>query len=404
MRVFLALIAIACVPACSRPDAARTADTGKLDSRFRTAVETHAVPGVVAIVADKNAILYHAAFGKQDVAKGVPMRTDTIVRLASMTKPVTSVAVMMLVEDGRFKLDDPVSRYLPIMRNKRVLVDIKPDGTYITEPAKSEVTIRQLLSNTSGFAYAFSNHTMRRLQDATHKEPADLPLIYQPGSRWTYSMSTLVLGYLVEAVSDKPLPAFLEERIFNPLGMQETAWDVPLAKHSRVATYHQRENGMLKELPNPESLTMKVRGDGDLYSTSSDYIKFLQMFLNGGMGPKGRLLKEETIREMTSNQIGDLIVETQPGTDPLRSKSFPIGAGRDKFGLGFQIATSNAENPNFRYPGSYSWSGIYNTHFWVDPVRGLAGVILMQVLPFYEDDCIALLQDFEQLTNRTFRP
>ena len=408
---FLTFIVLTCLLACSTPAVEPTlsdiseADTSAIDSLLDAGVETQAAPGVVAIVADPESILYHGAFGTQDVANNVAMTPNSILRIASMTKPITSVAVMMLFEEGRFDLDDPISMYLPSYLNREVVVEVdESEGTYTTEPADSEVTIRQLLSNAGGFGYAFSNETMRQLEEMTGQAGEELPLLHQPGARWTYSMSTRILGNLIADVSGMPLDEFMAERVFQPLGMEDTAWTVPDEKRGRVATFHQREDGELTENANPENLAATVRGDGDLYSTAEDYVRFMQMFLNGGMGPDGRLLSTESITAMTSNQIGAVVVETHIGTNPLRSSPFPLGAGRDKFGLGFQIAASNDANPYLRSPGSYSWSGIYNTHFWVDPAREIAGAIFMQVLPFYDDACIALFQDFEELTNRTFRP
>ena len=408
---FLTFIVLTCFLACSTPAVEPALsdisepDTNSIDSLLEAGVQSQVAPGVVAIVADPESILYHGAFGMQDVANDVTMTPDSILRIASMTKPITSVAVMMLFEEGRFDLDDPISMYLPSYLNREVVVQVdETEGTYTTAPADSEVTIRQLLSNTGGFGYAFSNETMRQLEDMTGQVGEELPLLHQPGARWTYSMSTRILGSLIAAVSEMPLDVFMAERIFEPLGMEDTAWTVPDEKRGRVATFHQREDGELTENANPENLAATVRGDGDLYSTAEDYVRFMQMFLNGGMGPDRRLLSPESIAAMTSNQIGSVVVETHIGTNPLRSSPFPLGAGRDKFGLGFQIAASNDANPYSRSPGSYSWAGIYNTHFWVDPAREIAGAIFMQVLPFYDDACIELFQDFEELTNRTFRP
>jgi CubicO group peptidase (beta-lactamase class C family) len=173
-------------------------------------------------------------------------------------------------------------------------------------------------------------------------------------------------------------------QFFKPLGMQETSFVVPADKTARVVTTQRRENGKLIETQNPETVRSPVAGDGGLNATAADYIKFLQMFLNDGKAGTTTLLRKESIQTMTKNQIGDVIVQTQKTTDPLRSLDFPVGAGRDKFGFGFQITTSNKENSNLRTPGSYTWAGIYNTHFWVDPNRKIAVVLMMQVLPFYD--------------------
>jgi CubicO group peptidase (beta-lactamase class C family) len=339
-----------------------------------------------------------------DAGKQKPMQKEAIFRIASMTKPVTSVAVMMLAEQGKLSVEDPVSKYLPAFKDREVIATFSPsDLSLTTKKAAKEVLIRHLLSNTSGLAYAFSNETSNLLQKKLAKTAEELPLQYEPGTRWTYSGSTKVLGQVVEKITGAGLDRFYDERIFTPLELTDTSFVVPAAKVGRVVTTHQRDNGKLVETPNPERIAAPVAGDGGLNSTAADYIKFLQMFLNDGKARGATLLRKESIQAMAKNQIGDVIVQTQVTTDPLRSQNFPIGAGRDKFGFGFQITTSNKENPNLRTPGSYTWAGIYNTHFWVDPNRQIAAVIMMQVLPFYDDGCIKLYQDVEAAIGRNLR-
>jgi CubicO group peptidase (beta-lactamase class C family) len=200
---------------------------------------------------------------------------------------------------------------------------------------------------------------------------------------------------VIEKITGAGLDRFYEERLFKPLELQDTSFAVPPAKVARVVTAHRRENGKLIETPNPERIQSPVAGDGGLNSTAADYIKFLQMFLNDGKVRGTTLLRKDSIKAMTKNEIGNVIVQTQTTTDPLRSLNFPIGAGRDKFGFGFQITTSNKENPFLRSPRSYTWAGIYNTHFWVDPKREIAAVIMMQFLPFYDDGAMKVYQDVE---------
>jgi CubicO group peptidase (beta-lactamase class C family) len=329
------------------------------------------------------------------------MQKDAIFRIASMTKPVTSVAVMMLVEDGKLSLDDPVSKYIPSFKGRPMVATFNPTtGAFTTKPSAGEVRIRHLLSNTSGLAYTFANDEAKKIQQLLNKSTDELPLLYEPGTQWTYGASTKVLGVIVEKVSGTKLDRFFEDRIFKPLAVRDIAFAVPQAKMNRLTTAHRRRNGKLVEEPNPETIQWGIAGDGGLNSTAADYIKFLQMFLNDGKGNAGKVLSKESIEAMTRNQIGNVIVGTQVTNDPTFSKSFPIGGGRDKFGFGFQIATSNAENPDLRSPGSYTWAGIFNTHFWVDPNRKIAAVILMQVLPFYDEECIRLYQDFEAAVGR----
>jgi methyl acetate hydrolase len=376
----------------------------EIDAIFQRAVEQRVIPGVVAIVADKDRILYENAFGLMDVGKQKPMTKDTIFRIASMTKPVTSVAIMMLVEQGKLSLDDPVSRYVPSFKDREMIATFNPaDASYTTTKSPKEVLIRHLLSNTSGLAYTFANDTANRLQQKTGKAAEELPLLYEPGTRWTYSGSTKVLGLVVEKITGTTLDRFYQDKIFLPLELQDTFYAVPANKAPRVVTIQRRQDGKLVETPNPDTIQSPVAGDGGLNSTAADYIKFLQMFLNDGKAHGSTLLSKSSIQTMTKNQIGNVIVQTQPTTNPALSLNFPIGAGRDKFGFGFQLTTSNKENPNLRSPGSYTWAGIYNTHFWVDPKRQIAAVIMMQVLPFYDEGAMKLYQDVEAAIGRNLK-
>ena len=370
----------------------------QIEQLFQDAVDRKDIPGVVAIVANRDRILYHQAFGKMDVLNDVEMQKDTIFGIASMTKAITSVAVMTLYEEGRFDLDDPISRYIDWLSNPQVITSFdEENGTYSTKPAEREITIRHLLAFTAGFGYSFANSLMARLVEKTGKTERELPLLHEPGERWTYGMEVRVLGELAEELTGQTLPQFLKERIFDPLGMVDTFHVLPAEKYPRWVTRHQREEGVLRERPNPEKQRPFIVGDAGLLSTAPDYMKFLQMLLSGGrLGPT-RILSEDSVQLMTQNQIGELFVETQRGPNPLLSQAFPLGAGRDKFGLGFQIAVADGEEGHLRSPGSYSWSGLSNTHFWVDPEKGIAAVVLMQVLPFYDETCIAVYQGFEEL-------
>jgi CubicO group peptidase (beta-lactamase class C family) len=360
----------------------------------------------VAIVASKDRVLYHNAFGLQDVGKAKPMQKNSIFRIASMTKPVTSAATMLLIEEGKLRLDDPVSKYLPSFAGRETVATFnEADGSFTTRKAASEVRIRHLLSNSSGLAYGFSNAMVPRLQQRTGRAPEELPLLYDPGTSWTYSGSTKVLGQVIEKLTNAPLDRFLNDRFFTPLGMQDTSYAVPAAKVERVVTTHRLVNGKLVETANPANIASQVAGDGGLNSTTDDYIKFLQMFLNGGKLQGKTILKKDSIEAMTKNQIGNVVVNTQPAVQPNLARPFPVGpsAGRDKFGFGFQITASNKENTNLRSAGSYTWAGIYNTHFWVDPKREIAGVLMFQVLPFYDDNVMKVYQDVEEAIGRNLR-
>jgi methyl acetate hydrolase len=389
--------------------AKRFSDTAKatLSRQMSDAVNRGDTPGVAALVVGRQGVLYEGAAGKLDVARGIAMPVNAIFAIASMTKPVTSVAIMMLVEQGKLKLDDPVSKYLTGFDNLKVITRFnEKDATYETRPAKRPITIRHLLTNTSGFAYDFCNPIEHRLTEATRKKEWELPLVNDPGDKWNYSPSTAVLGMIVEKISGETLEDYFQQHIFKPLGMVDTSYAVPLAKQPRVPTKYSRTNGQFQESqrrPIPSTPTAPFRGDGGLYSTVEDYGKFMQMFLNGGQLGSAKILRSSSVKMMGENNIGSIFVELQPAVDPSYAKPFPLGAGHDKFGLGFQIASANPQYARFRSPGSMSWAGIWNTEFWIDPVQHIGGVMMMQFLPFYDDTAIRTLRDFEQLVYQNLR-
>lgn len=372
---------------------------GELDALLGRAVDETPIPGLVAMAVDADGVIYEGAFGLRDVAGGAPMTVDSMFRIASMTKPVTSAAIMMLVEQGDIALDDPIGLYLPALADKEVIDEFdRETGEYTTRPAAGPITIRHLLTHSSGLGYGFSSAMLLRMTGGSFDVSAsDLPLLHDPGARWTYGESTRVLGRLVERISGQSLEAFMQARIFAPLGMSDTSYRVPPEKMPRVVTVHGLVDGELTETPNPERIDpADILGDGGLVSTAADYARFMQMLLRGGRAADGRaLLSEASVRSMGENHLGEVRVSLQDAALPNLAKQFPLGAGRDGFGLGFQITGPHSE-PDTRAPGSMSWAGIYNTEFWVDPVTGIAAVLLMQYLPFYDGDAIATLIDFEQ--------
>ena len=405
MSIAFAVVAVTESGAAS-PDRPAITSAGRDGlSRFLSdAVARGDVPGVVAIVVGKDGVLYQGAAGKLDVARGTAMPADAIFRIASMTKPVTTVAAMMLVEAGTLGLDDPVSRYLPEFKNRQVLVT--PDasaGHDATRAPAREITVRHLMSHTSGIGYAWSSPVVARLVAGDRdKEPA-IPLLHDPGARWTYGASTRVLGQIVEKISGQPLDAFFNARILGPLEMVDTAYAVPAQKLARVATVHSRATGTLVERPNAATQQSPIRGDGGLYSTAHDYGVFLQMLLNGGSLGSATLLRPSSVTMMGQNQIGAVTVDEQPAADPGLTRPYPLGAGRDKFGLGFQIAAADPRFAALRSPGSLSWAGLNNTHFWIDPARHVAAVFLVQVLPFYDEASIRTLRGFEGLVYQSLQ-
>ena len=408
MRLTFTLLALLFVTGCT---ASSTRSPGlapdgvtAIDTLLQTAVDKNEIPGVVAAVTNKDQVLYIKAFGRQNAAQGVPMSTDTMFRIASMTKPVTSVGIMMLYEQGKLRLDDPVSAHLPAYKDRQVIETFnEKDATYTTRAAKSEMTIRQLLTHTSGLGYPFTSPEVFAIQQQTKQDPRAMPLLFDPGTKWVYSASTAVLGEVVEKLSGQGIEEFDQERIFRPLGMIDTSYHLPAEKAGRLVTVSRREETGLVETPNPPTYTPTVRGDGGLVSTASDYVAFVQLFLNEGSRQGATLLKPDSIRLMITNQIGSVIVDEMPAVIPRTSAVFPFGAGKDKFGLGFQITMTDGKASHERAAGSYTWAGINNTHFWVDPENGIGVVFLTQVLPFYNAVSMDVMKRFEKVVYEHLR-
>jgi methyl acetate hydrolase len=408
MKRLLTLVAICALMVGVKavpPALLTTEGSSALSTFFADAVARGDVPGVVALVVDRDKVLYHEAFGKMNVAKSLPMAKDTIFRIASMTKAVTSVGVMQLVEQGKVGLDEEVSKYLPRLASPQVFSKVDEQaGAYFTQPAKRPITIRQLLTHTSGIGYSWSDHGLAIAQKKTGAiNDSELPLVHEPGAQWTYGASTRVLGEVIEKISGQRIDAYLETHIFAPLGMRDTSYTVPPDKYSRVVTVHQKANNATTETQNPTPIPATIRGDGGLFSTASDYSRFVQMILNRGQLGGVRILKESTVAEMSRNQTGNVKVRLQPTADTMRSKPYPLGAGEDVWGLGFQIAAPKTPNPSMRSPGSLSWAGINNTYYWIDPQKQVGAVILMQMLPFYDEAALRVLNGFEERVYRNLK-
>jgi methyl acetate hydrolase len=374
--------------------------TQALSQILTQAVERNDTPGVVGLVVDRKGILFEGAAGKLDAAGKTALPVNAIFNIASMTKPVTSVAVMMLLEQGKLSLDDPVSKYLPGFDHLQVLTKFnEADGTYEARPARTTMTLRHLLTHTSGIGYGFSSPVLARLTQGNDKNEWEFPLLHEPGEKWAYGASTRVLGLIVEKISGESLEAYDQEHIFRPLGMVDTSYAVPAEKQARLVKSYSHADGAFKEQPPrqpiPTTPTPPFRGDGGLYSTAEDYGRFMRMLLNGGQLAEVRILSAKSVHLMGENQIGGVFVSQQPVGMPALTKPFPLGAGRDKFGLGFQIASAGPDAAKYRRAGSLSWAGLFHTEFWVDPHSGVGGVLLMQYLPFYDDAAIHTLRDFE---------
>lgn len=371
----------------------------------RAVAETH-IPGLVALVVDQERILYRRAVGQRSASGNVPMSADTIFNIASMTKPIATTAIMMLVDEGKLDLDDPISQYVPELAGKPVLETFDfEDASFTTRPAASEITIRQLLSHSSGLVYPFASDELARWSAANPQVDAinAFPLLFDPGTGWAYAGGIAIVGRVLEQIEETTLDVFLQERIFDPLEMNDTGYSVPNAKRSRVAAVFRMTDEGLVESPVPDVVRSAVNGDGGLFSTAEDYARFIQLILRSGVAPDGtRLLPAEAVRTLTQNQLGDVRVSLQDEPTPLLARAFPLGAGRDGFGLGFQVTGEHA-NPHQRAPGSLSWAGIFNTEFWIDPASGIGAVLLMQYLPFYDEQAVATLVGFEELVYQGLR-
>ena len=381
---------------CSASAGAQLRDSAAIDAYLDQAVADTRIPGLVALVVDANGTLYSRAVGLRNVERNEAMTEDTIFRIASMTKPVAATAIMMLVEDGKLGLDDPIASYLPEFAERRVVTGFDPEhSNWTTRPATTEATIRHLISHSSGLSYGFASEIIHAIGEGSPSQSVDTPLLYDPGTGWSYSGGIAVVGGVAERIEGMGFDSILRDRLFAPLGMNETSFIVPLSEHGRVATSHRPQGDTLVEEPNPNDIRAPVSGDGGLHSTAADYARFIQFILNGGVARDGqRLMSEAGVRELGRNQLGNVRVKLQDEPMPQLARAFPLGADRDGFGLGFQV-TGEHDEATIRSPGSMSWAGIWNTEFWIDPARGIGGVLLMQYMPFYDEDAIATLMGFE---------
>jgi CubicO group peptidase (beta-lactamase class C family) len=357
----------------------------RIGSWYRARVDAGALPGAVVAIARNGKLAYLEAVGFQDNAKTIPMKPDAIFWIASMTKPVTSVAAMMLADDGKLDLDAPVSRYLPELKDMQVGVERSNPATgrkeIALEPPKRLMTIRDLLRHTSGLVYPpqFSNTAINRLYNKAVFEPdktladfvaslADLPLAHQPGEVWEYSWGVDVLARVVEVASGLPFDQFLQDRIFGPLHMVDTGFHVPEAKLARLVDAPEPRDPQF-DVTRPRKL---LSGGGGLVSTAADYLRFCQMLLDGGELDGAKILTPQTVQLMTANSLPPDIRAIGEAIGPARGASW---------GLGFAIRT----NPEFsRVPGSvgsYTWNGVWGTYFWIDPAEKMIVLLMIQVVP-----------------------
>jgi methyl acetate hydrolase len=369
-----------------------------IDEALRDAVARKVVPGVVAMAADRKGIIYEGAFGVADIAEARPLKLDSLFRIASMTKAVTSTAALQLVEQGKFTIEDPVEKYLPQFTKLSVFESFDGGtGNYKLRPATKAVTVRHLLTHTSGLGYPFTDPTTRDFKPRPGEEYPVGPLVFEPGERWLYGTSTDWVGRLVEKVSGQTLEDYFREHIFIPLGMKDTSYFVPKDKEARLVTVNRRlaDGSIVKDSVQPPTSGFTPIGGGGLTATASDYLRFTRALLNGGELDGARILSASTVALMEQNHIGAIGVPAQKTAIPERSDDFSfIAGGRDKWGLAFLI-TADAV-PAKRSAGSLSWGGIDNTYYWLDPARGITGTIMMQFLPFADRKALSLYDSFER--------
>ena len=384
----LLLLSLSAVVAASASQASQPS-SNNLDTLLRRAVEEKRVPAVVAMVADSKGVVYEHAVG---------VNKDAIFPIASMTKPITSVAVMQLVEAGRVKLDAPAATYVPELGTVRVV-----DGAAL-RPAKSPVTVRQLLTHTAGFGYEFVDREVldlvakKQLPSAFAGDDGFLkaPLLFDPGTRWHYGINTDWLGRLVERVSGQSLDVYFRQKIFDPLSMAETFFVVPPEKQSRLVPIYQRNgDGSLVEQPRQTTKVEFLSGGGGLYSTASDYLRFVRALLAGGRLGEHRILSAESVATIGSNHIGELSLVPLPSLMPqLVTDRAELPGSLDKFGLGFALNTQPVDGGRGR--NTLSWAGVFNTFFWVDREKQVGAVLMSNMLPFLDPGPKRLLEEFDR--------
>ncbi len=384
----------------------RTKAAARLDEALRRAVEAREVPGVVAIAASDRGPIYEGVFGVRDLGNGRVMTPDTVFRIASMTKAITSAAAMQLVEQGRLNLDAPVPDIgEPALAAPQVLERFDEAGEPLLRPARRAITLKHLLTHTAGFTYDWSNANTRRYAEATgmpgmasgRLAALRQPLAFDPGDKWEYGINTDWVGRVVETVSGRPIDAVLREQVFAPLGMNDTSFAPSLDQRARQASLHQRQSdgSLAPQSLEPLSTPEFYAGGGGLYSTARDYLTFLSVLMHGGSLNGARLLRPETVALINRNHVGGMQAGILRSIAPERANDLDLFPGSPtRWGLAYML---NLEpGPNGRSAGTASWAGIFNSYYWLDPVRRVAGVIMTQILPFADPAAVNLYGRFER--------
>jgi CubicO group peptidase (beta-lactamase class C family) len=377
----------------------------QIDEVLRRISDAQEIPGVVAVAATGDDVLYQGAFGKRDLSKPDAMTADSVFWIASMTKAVTTAGAMQLVEQGKLSLDTPIGELLPDLARPQVLEGFDATGEPKLRPARRPITLRQLMTHTAGFAYNMWNGDLGTYLEKTGTPPVTTcqnaalktPIMSDPGSRWEYGTNIDFVGKAVEAASGKRLDAYLRDNLFAPLGMRDTGFRITDDMRRRLVGMHARDaNGQLASIPfELEQEPEFHMGGGGLYSTAGDYIRFTQMILNNGRGNGNQVLKAETVANMGQNHIGDLAMTRMTTAAPAYTNDVDLYPDQiKKWGLSFMINTERT--PEGRSAGSLAWAGLANTYYWIDPSRNVTGVILMQLLPFADARCLDAFAGFER--------
>jgi len=375
------------------------------DSVLQAAADAGDVPGVVAVATNRDGNIYEGGFGRRNLNESTPMSPDTVVWIASMTKALTGTAAMQLVEQGKIDLDSPVTRWVPDLARTQVLDGWDADGQPRMRPPKRPITMRHLLTHTAGFAYDLWSSDLVRYQKlkgipgigSCKNIALTTPLLSDPGDRWNYGIGIDWAGKTVEAVSGTTLGQYLKDNLFDPLGMNDTAFKITPDMRSRLAKVHQHgADGGYKpiefEMPQEPEFEM---GGGGVYSTAGDYAKFVRMILNYGKGNGNQILSPQTVALMSRNAMGPLKVTMLKSEMPALTGDAEFFPGMPKnWGLSFMINEQAA--PTGRTPGSLAWAGLANTYFWIDQNKGVGGVYMTQVLPFVDEKALPLFFAFEK--------
>ena len=361
------------------------------------------VPAISAAIISSKEIIYKNSFGYSDLESKKPIAEDSVFRIASMTKAITSTCIMQLIEKGELSLQSKLRNFFPEVSGKKILKGFDSENNHIYEETLNDINIKHLLTHTSGFAYEIWNENIKKLVEKGELSSAFLgndeflkaPLVFNPGTDWTYGIGIDWLGVLIEKISGVSLQKFMTENIFKPLGMKDTAYDINDNLRERLVKIYGRSDQEYFEIPftDPEKSSF-YSGGGQLVSTVDDYSLFLRIFLNGGLYKGKQIISKESVKIMSKNHTGETLMTELKTSEPEFSNDVNFFPSITKsWGLGFMI--NNEAIPDGRAKNSLAWAGLFNSYFWIDKKNDMAAIIMMQMLPFFEEKAVQTLTDFE---------